>query len=105
MKQNDDIDYDFTHVSGGNGFAIIEVLGNNFYRVAPITRDGVSNRAFLAWGNRMDRTRQRSDPKNLNSPLIDVPLEGVVLDAVRDVRKAINTGRMKVQDNYIREIA
>lgn len=101
MKQTDSIDYDFTHVSGGKGFAIIQKLGDNFYKVAPITKHGIGMNAFLAWGKRMDRTRVPVDPKDKHSPLRDVPLEGEVLEKVRAMREDINAGRVKIENQCI----
>ena len=101
MQQGDDIDYDFTHVSAGNGWAIVQELGDNFYKVAPITKDGIGSTACLAWGKRMKRTQEHIDPKNINSPLRDVPLSGVALEKAFEMRGLLKSGKMKIVNQRI----
>lgn len=102
MTPGDNLDFDFTHDHGGNGWAIIQDLGDNFYRVASITRDGIGNTAFLAWGRKLKRTLQ-VDPKNLPAGPVPVPLTGTVLEAVQAMRSDLAQGRKLVKDQRIYE--
>lgn len=101
MKQGDDIDYDFTHVSAGNGWAIVQELGDNFYKVAPITKDGIGDRFCLAWGKRMDRTRVPVNPNDKNSPMRDEPLRDAALEKARKIRAMLKSGKMKIVNQRI----
>lgn len=102
MQQGDDIDYDFTHISAGNGWAIVQELGDNFYKVAPITKDGIGDKnVCLAWGKRMNRTQEHIDPKDINSPMRDVPLSGVALEKAFEMRGLLKSGKMRIVNQRI----
>lgn len=101
MKQGDDINYDFTHVSAGNGWAIVQELGDNFYKVAPITKDGIGQTAFLVWGKRMDRTKEPVEHGNINSPMRDVPLRDAALEKAVEMRQLLKAGKMKIVNQRI----
>jgi len=84
MKATDNIDYDFTHDHAGNGWAIVQDMGDNFWRVSAIQKDGVDSRsAFLAWGKKLNRTRTSDGER---------PLTGETLAAVRALRKELKSG-------------
>lgn len=101
MKSTTDIDYEFTHRYGGNGFAIVQDLGNNYYKVAPVTHSGVGKSAFLAWGKFLERSRRPINPGNPKSPEEDIPLTGEVLEKVRELREKIATGQVRIANQNL----
>ena len=71
MNATDDINYDMTHEHAGNGWAIVQDLGDNFWRVVALSRDGVDARyAPVAWGQKLKRSEYPVDdtPNAMRAP-------------------------------------
>ena len=74
MKPTDNINFDFTHDHAGNGWAIVQDLGDNFWKVSSIQKDGIdSTCALLAWGKKLKRTLVHEDPKDPQSKMVTGP--------------------------------
>jgi hypothetical protein len=102
MKATDDINYDMTHDHAGNGWAIVQDCGDNYWRVVAITRDGVDTRhAMMAWGKKLKRTAL---PEVANGPLLERPLTGKVLAAADALRADLREGRKRVVEQRIVDV-
>lgn len=96
MDKITDIDFDFTHKHAGNGWAIIQNLGDNNYRVVAIGRNSLAKQAFVAWGKKLEITRK---PKVEKGPELPVRLEGEILEAVKALRSDLKSGRATIGNN------
>jgi hypothetical protein len=102
MKPTDNINYDFTHDHAGNGWAIVQNLGDNFWKVCAIQRDGIdATRASLVWGKKLNRTLVPENPDDKKSKLIPIPLTGKVLEAVEKLRAELSAGKKKIVDQRV----
>ncbi len=102
MKPTENINYEFTHDHAGNGWAIVQGLGDNFWKVCSIQRDGIDKtRAMLAWGKKLKRTLVAEDPKDPKSRQVPIPLTGAVLEAVEELRADLNAGRKKIVEQRV----
>ncbi len=86
------MDYDLTHQHGGNGYAVVQDLGDDFYKVVSITEDGISKHAYLA----ARRLLRRSDYGEGDRPLM-----GKTLDAVKELREDLQAGRKIIREQRI----
>jgi len=101
MNAGDDINYDMTHDHAGNGWAIVQDLGDNHYRVASITKNGVDARvAFVACGTKLKRTTMLNDGLFSEQPLV-----GSVLKAVEEMRADLREGRKRVVEQRVVGVA
>jgi len=103
MKATDNIDYDFTHDHAGNGWAIVQNLGDNFWRVVAIGRESLDTRVVpMAWGKKLTRSLYPISDKP-NAPLEPRKLTGKLLDQARELREQLATGKMHVFEQHLRD--
>lgn len=106
MKLNkSDLDFSLTHNHAGNGWAIVEMLEDNYCRVMSIPPKGKAWRpqAYLACGDVMKRERQAEDPSVRNSPLIDVPI-GEDIGGLQTFRDALKNGTKTPVHSWFKDV-
>lgn len=101
-----DLNYELTHRHAGNGWAIVEMMSDNYCRVAsvPFGKERARVQAFLACGDIMERSKKRIDPADKNSPEVEVMLGEDIVSKLNPIRNDIKRGKMKVVSSWITEV-
>ena len=102
---NEELNYELTHKHGGNGYVIVQVLDDNFCRVATYCSFGptpfVGKQAFLAFGNMLSRFQVKKDPKIKDSPMVDALIPENVIQELSTLRKQIKSGQKVIISTHI----
>jgi len=89
------------HVSGGNGFAIVQRLPDGYVRLVSLGKNEIGNRAFLAWSGRLKPGRREENPLVRNSPMVDAYIRPHLLELVVQLRKDLESGVKIVDQTHI----
>jgi hypothetical protein len=92
-----DINLQMTHRFGGDGFAIIEMMDDEYCRIAKVGEKDVDNRAYLSWHKLLKPWQITLEGGSKKQMLI----EGELLERVEELRSDLKSGKRKVKGTHI----
>lgn len=93
------LELELKHAHGGDGFAIVQDLGDEYVRVSGITRTGViGSQAFLAWTKKLSPMLRAPDRER---PTVKQPFTKEQMNALNQIRGELASGKKKVVATHI----
>lgn len=92
---------ELTHERGGNGFAVVQWLPDDYCRVVPLVKDGIDQRAYLAWTKMLSPTLVLENPMNPKGRKIEVMTTPKQAEALMSLQNDLESGKKVVRENKI----